>query len=216
MPDDVNPEAQSPTRPGAALDPAFAHRSAVATAAWQTRRQREAERKARLIREREEREANERLVLSMAAGGKSLREISRSTHIPFTTVRRLHAAAIDGIAMETREEFAKLALDSLNHLKAAAWAPAMAGKPDSQRVALEIQKEINKIGGIYPPAQTEVDLTVQVTRRQTVSRAAAHLAQVRDRRMRAGAIDVEVVEPSTNGHNGHANGNGAGYTELAS
>jgi hypothetical protein len=183
---------------------------------YATRAQNEARRKAKLLSERAEREEKERLILSMAAGGKSLREISRTTHIPFSTVQRLHALALDGIQMETREEFAKLALDSLNHLKAAAWAPAMGGNPHAGRLALEVQKEINKIGGIYPPAQQEIDLTVQVTRRVTVSRAASHLAEIRDRKMRAGAIDVASETVPSNGSNGHVNGNGSGYTSLAS
>jgi hypothetical protein len=215
MPESPDAENRLPVTVGAGTphllpgQPGFQYRD---DGRYASRRRNEAERKARLIKEQAERLERERLVLSAAAGGKSLRAISRDLDIPQSTVRRLYGSAMDRVEVETTAEFTKSALHRLGMLLSSAWAPAMGGKVESQRVALEITKEMNKIGGIYPPAQQEVDLTVQVSRRVTVSRAADHLAAVRAARMRSTAIDVEAG-PVTNGH---ANGNGAGYTELAS
>jgi DNA-binding CsgD family transcriptional regulator len=175
-----------------------------------TRRSKEKARRKRMIEAREHRLNQERQILEAAASGVSLREVARQTGIAVTTVRRLYAEAMERIEGETIEEFTAAMVHRLGVLLGAAWEPAMEGSPESQRVALKVTQELSKLKGAYPAVQIEADLTVQVTRRVTITQAASHLAEIREAKMRSEAIDV----PSTNGSmNGHSTN---GHIELAS
>lgn len=208
MPDDetVTNEGAGRSRGDDATPPGAGH---TLDTRWQTRRQKESARRRRLIAERDERLKKEAQVLAVAATGASLSEIAAQVRLSKSQVHRIYQEAMDRVETEHIVEYKRGAMHSLGTLKQAAWRIAYASEEkvparvriSAMREARQIQDQMNRIAGAYPPAQIDVQGEINVRREVSVREATSIVARIQAGRVLAGDAPIPANwSPSTNGH----------------
>lgn len=169
-----------------------------------TRRATEKARRRRLLIERDQRMRNENLVLAIAATGAGWEEVARQSGFSVRHVKTLYHQGLDRIEAEGVTEFRRSQMHSLGVLKQAAYRIALtpprgegADPVESARVAVaamregrQINDQMNKLQGAYPPAQIEVGGDVTVHRETSVT----HVLSIASRVRAARVIEATVVE----------------------
>lgn len=151
--------------------------------------------KAKLRAEHQERLDNEKMVLQIAASGASLSEIAREMKMSKSKVHRIYQAGMARLETESIVEYRQAAMHSLGVLKRRAFLGAFTGDVGMLREARQIQDQMNRLQGAYPPLG--VDLTgVVVHQHDSMSRVVTALESIRSQRERQStlAIEAQAVE----------------------
>lgn len=176
------------------------------------RRQRERERRAKLIAEGDAKRAREDLVLALVAGGNSVRDVAARTGISKSQVQRLKDSGLDRVRAEGSHEFREMLLFRHETLHKSWWAKALTGDDVAARLCLSVSQEEAKLLGVYLPVQVDVQADVRFRRQigeqsimRTLAETEADRIMAAQAERRLGAIDVRSSPALTNGH---SNGSG--------
>lgn len=147
-----------------AFDPAPGH---TRDPRYETRRQNERRRRARLEAEKVERENKEDLCLAFVTSGMSYRQVAQRVGLSKSQVERLYKAGLDRASNDTPDQFRELTRMRLDRLLQSHWIPALAGDVVHGRQALAVIDTQIKFEGQYPAVA--IDLNASFESRVAIS-----------------------------------------------
>lgn len=181
-----------------------------------TRRAKQKQTRDRIQRERAVRINNENLIVAAVDSGATYEAIHQQTGMSTSNIGRIYLRAMHRAGFANAAEFKAMQHHRLGSLLMATWAGAQENDPHSQRQALRLIQEQNRLEGAYPAAGVDVtgDLTTHDVGIDRLAVAVMSLANQRTRRrdlaIEAFAVDelsvltAQAIGIRTASSNGHA------------